>query len=302
MEDFASAAMMRLIARGLARQGLAPPPLHAGAHVPRPDKAQALNNLMARHGRLAVLLLADAVPDMAPEPVVQALLRARDAPDLLDRWHRLEVFSHARHRLACAPNACGGFDLTHRARDDGPPPSEAETLLVVGVVTRLAEVTTGRAATLTDDAGAVLRVGGVWQAVGPIRSPLRLALSDAPSRQHSHGVDVTRPETPEAVRARLVADPVRRWTVADMARALHLSPRTLQRRLTDAGRPLSRLLAEARLQTAARLLCAADGPGLAQIGFLCGYSDHPHFTRSFTRAVGISPASYRMQFGQGAPR
>lgn len=296
MEDFASAAMMRLIVRGLVRQGLAPPPLPAGAHVQRPDKAQALNNLIARHGRLAALRLADAVPDMTPEPVVQALLLAYDAADLLDRWHRLEVFSHARHRLAYAPLAGGGFDLSHRARDDGPPPSEAETLLVLAVVTMLVEVTTGRAATLTDDAGAVLRADGVWQEVGPIRSPLRLTLSDMPSAQGPQRVGVARPETLTAVQTRLAADPVRRWTVAELACALHLSPRTLQRRLAEAGRSLSRLLAEARLETAARYLCAPDGPGLAQIGFLSGYSDQPHFTRSFTRAVGTTPASYRAKF------
>lgn len=176
MEDFASAAVMRLIAMGLARLGLAPPLLPAEAHVPLSYKAQVQGLLAARHGRIAVFRLADAVPDMAPEPVVQALLLARDAADLLDRWHRLEVFSHARHSLVFAPSAGTGFDLTHRARDTGPPPSEAETLLVVGVVTRLVEVTTGRAAMLTDETSAVLRAGGVWQEVGPIQSLLRLTL------------------------------------------------------------------------------------------------------------------------------
>jgi AraC-like DNA-binding protein len=109
-------------------------------------------------------------------------------------------------------------------------------------------------------------------------------------------------DTPAVIQHRLAADPLRRWTVAQLAAALHLSPRTLQRRLTEAGRPLGRLLAETRLQTAARLLCQPDGPGLAQIGFLCGYADQPHFTRSFARAVGTTPASYRAQFRAGAAR
>ena len=47
-DDFASAAMMRLVAAGLARQGIAAG-LRApgGAHVPRPDKQAALAAIMA---------------------------------------------------------------------------------------------------------------------------------------------------------------------------------------------------------------------------------------------------------------
>jgi tRNA A37 N6-isopentenylltransferase MiaA len=36
---------------------------------------------------------------------------------------------------------------------------------------------------------------------------------------------------------------------------------------------------------------------LAEIGFLSGYSDQPHFTRDFRQLVGITPAQYRKDFG-----
>ena len=99
-DDFASAAMMRLVAAGLMRQGIAAG-LRApgGAHVPRPDKQAALTAILAAHGHLAVMQIADALPTMPPEPVLMALTRARDVPDFHARWHRLENFSHGRHRV-----------------------------------------------------------------------------------------------------------------------------------------------------------------------------------------------------------
>jgi hypothetical protein len=100
VEDFASAAMMRLVATGLARQGIAVAPSPArGAHVPHADKRALLERVLALHGPNAILAIADALPDMPAEHVLQALTRARDARDLPDRWNRLERFSHARHAV-----------------------------------------------------------------------------------------------------------------------------------------------------------------------------------------------------------
>lgn len=297
MEDFASAAMMRLIGAGLARQGLPAFAGPAGAHVPRSAKSAALAGLIARQGRVAVLRLADALPDMAPEPVLQALLQAQGPVDLFDRWHRLEVFSHARHRLAVTAHGTDGFHLTHLSQAPDQTPTEGETLIVVAVVTMLVEAISGQAVCLTDAEGARLRECGSWYNPGPLRAPLVLQLTGLPANPPTgSGTEDPGEDLAAAIRQHLATDPLRRWTVAEMARSFGLSPRTLQRRLTGAKLPFARLLADVRLQAAARLLVAADGPGLAQIGFLCGYSDQPHFTRSFTRAVGTTPAGYRARF------
>lgn len=98
--DFASATMMRLVAAGLSRQRISiPVPMPDGAHVSIGDKREVLSAVLANHGPLAILSIADAAPFMAPEPVVQALTLARDLCDLMDRWHRLERFSHVA--VAC---------------------------------------------------------------------------------------------------------------------------------------------------------------------------------------------------------
>jgi AraC-like DNA-binding protein len=34
----------------------------------------------------------------------------------------------------------------------------------------------------------------------------------------------------------------------------------------------------------------------AEVGFLCGYSDQPHFTRDFQMRVGMTPGRYRQEF------
>ena len=298
--DFASAAMMLLVAAVLSRQGISVPvPTSATAHVPLASKRDVLSEVLARHGPLAILSIADAAPSMAPEPVVQALTHAKDMPDLMDRWHRLERFSHGRHRVAIEHLGAYSLRLTHQARDSGPPPSLVESLLVLGLLAVLSEMVGSAAVTLTDATGAVWRSHGKWhcpdlkQGVGSV---ILTAMGKAKAAaEMATGPD---PDPVSSLRKRLVADPVRRWTVAGLAAETGASPRTLQRRLTERSVSFSRLVTEARVEVAATHLCKANGPGLAEIGFIAGFADHAHFARTFSRAVGTTPSGYRADFGQ----
>lgn len=298
--DFASAAMMRLVAAGLSRQGISVPvPTSATAHVPLKAKRDVLNAVFAHHGPLAILSIADAAPSMAPEPVVQALRQAKDLPDLLDRWRRLERFSHGRHRIKSERCGADSFRLTHQARDDGPPPTLAESLLVLGLLAVLSETIGSTAVTLADSSGAVWRSLGKWH-IPDVAEGIGSAILTATGKPSSvtattNGWD---PDPVTKLRKRLAADPVRRWTVASLAAETGASPRTLQRRLTERSISFSRLLSEARVQVAATHLCKANGPGLAEIGFIAGFADQAHFARTFSRAVGTTPSGYRTDFGQ----
>ncbi len=300
--DFASAAMMRLVAAGLGRQGLVRSATPVGAHVQQAQKREVLSAVQASHGPLVILRIADVIPELPQEPVMQALMRARDGADLLARWSRLERFSHARHRVTWTPEPGGAFHLTHHAIDQGPEPTEAETLLVVAVVTVMVEQVTGGAARLTLETGEVVRNNAGWLA--PLQTLKRYRLEPAfkplemtppkrlviPDEERDAGLV-------EAVRGHLRRDPVRRWTVDDMALRVGVSSRTLQRRLGRADRPFARLVAEGRLEVAAEQVCRRGGPSLAEVGFLSGYADQAHFTRAFSRSVGIPPAAFRAQFG-----
>lgn len=297
--DFASAAMMRLVAAGLAHQGIAIPlPTSTGARVPHSLKRGVLHEVFSAHGPGAILGIADAAPHMPPEPVVQALLCAPDIDDLLARWHRLERFSHARHTIEVGRIGGNRMRLLHRARDAGPSPSVAESLLVIGLLTILAELVGPADVMLSTEAGNVWREHGRWRPIaeGDV-GPMILTATPASIIASRPGNDV-HDNSLEIVRNRLTADPVRRWTVENLSGALDMAPRTFQRILARQGLTFSRLVAEARLQVAASHLCSASTSGLAEIGFLAGYSDQAHFSRSFQRAVGTTPKAYRVAFGR----
>jgi AraC-like DNA-binding protein len=289
--DFASAAMMRLVAAGLARQGIAVPPPPRGATVPRPDKRAVLQAVLDAHGPLAILRIAETAPLMPPEPVVQALRAARDLPDLMHRWHRLERFSHGRHTVWAEPLPDGAFRLTHLARS-GPPPAPAESLLVLGLLAVLAEMTGASAVTLCDAAGHAWREAGRFLDPGPDPTgPVILAATTARTAPPlAQGSDPVAP-----LRDRMAADPLRRWTLAAQTGT---APRSLQRHLARHGTAFSRLLMEARLQVAAAHLSRTGGKSLAEIAFLSGFADQPHLARIFRREVGTTPAAYRADFGR----
>ncbi len=298
--DFASAAMMRLVAAGLSRQGISVlVPTSATAHVPLMAKRDVLSEVLAYHGPLAIMSIADAAPSMAPEPVVQALTHATDMPDLMDRWHRLERFSHGRHRVAVEQLGADSFRLTHQARDSGPPPTLAESLLVLGLFTVLAEMIGSTDVTLADTAGAVWRSHGKWhcpdvaQSIGSV-----ILTATGKPKVAAEAATGSDPDPVSSLRKRLVADPMRRWTVASLAAETGASRRTLQRRLTERSVSFSRLVTEARVEVAATHLCKANGPGLAEIGFIAGFADQAHFARTFSRAVGTTPSGYRADFGK----
>jgi AraC-like DNA-binding protein len=296
-ENFASAVMMRLVAAGMKKQGIdmgrARP---SGAHVPRSEKRSVLQKLEECYGSSAVLAISDAVADMPAEPVVAALRRATDLPDLLDRWHRVEVFSHGSHRVLSDQTKTNAFRLKHVSRSGKEQPLFVESLLVLSVMTRLAELTCRHPVMVAFGDGQVLRRDGVWQPVDLSRWDRAVTLLQ------SNALAARSPDPTEAhnfldtCKALLLDDPVRRWSVNDLAELTGVSARTLQRRFTEQGVTFSELVSETRLEKAASYLCEIDGPGLPETGFLSGYSDQAHFSRSFKRHVGTTPRDYRTNF------
>jgi len=89
-------------------------------------------------------------------------------------------------------------------------------------------------------------------------------------------------------------------TIGQVARAMCLSERTLQRRLAQEGVKFSTLLDEVRLQLASRYL-EAGRASLTEIAYLLGFADPNSFFRSFKRWTGVTPDNYR-QGGGAAPQ
>ena len=82
-------------------------------------------------------------------------------------------------------------------------------------------------------------------------------------------------------------------SISDTAKQLGMSPRTLQRRLSEQGYSYQALIDEARRRLAEQLLRETDY-ALAEIGFLTGFSEQSAFTRAFKRWAGQTPRSYRL--------
>ena len=126
--------------------------------------------------------------------------------------------------------------------------------------------------------------------------------------------DAARDSIERQLREHLAAqgrDPIRRlrWllsqiqaspglTIEDAAGMLHLSVRTLQRRLTGQGLDFRSLLGESRCASAARLLRNSEA-SVTMIAGAVGYTNVCAFSRAFSQRHGRSPRSYRQD--QGSP-
>ena len=84
-----------------------------------------------------------------------------------------------------------------------------------------------------------------------------------------------------------------RPSVQDLARELHLSTRTLQRRLTEQGITFQRLLDEARRELAHHYLLHSSRE-LNETAYLLGYEDANSFFRAFQNWEGTSPGQWRV--------
>jgi len=80
--------------------------------------------------------------------------------------------------------------------------------------------------------------------------------------------------------------------VEDMAERLHLSPRTLHRRLADAGTGYQDILDGIRKRLAVEFL-ERTGLSIDQIAERSGFSDVCNFRKAFKKWTGQSPAYYR---------
>jgi AraC-like DNA-binding protein len=80
--------------------------------------------------------------------------------------------------------------------------------------------------------------------------------------------------------------------MAEAAARLHMSPRTLQRRLEEEGTRFSEVVEDARLELARRLL-ADPSVTLGDVAYRTGFSDLATFSRAFKRWTGQPPGQWR---------
>lgn len=101
---------------------------------------------------------------------------------------------------------------------------------------------------------------------------------------------------------RIRADPAHAWSIAEMAAALVLTPRTFLRRFHQATGATPGAWLVAQRIDAARVLLETTDLAMEQVAERAGMGTAANLRLHFGRQLGIPPGQYRRQFRQGAAR
>ncbi len=101
-------------------------------------------------------------------------------------------------------------------------------------------------------------------------------------------------QLPMSKQVKAILEKQKRFTItaADIAAELHISGRTLSRKLQQEGSGFKDLLAEVRMNTAINFLVNSDLL-MEEIAYKLDFSSQSAFTHSFKRWTGVAPIEYR---------
>ena len=300
MNDFACAAMIRLLTRGMEQLGLAPPvPDPRGGSIVELDVKRALvGHALRERGPGALVLLGQAVHDMGVDPILSMLVRVGSPRQAMSRFQRLERFVHSRHRMVIEDSADTSMRMRHVSLVEGEPPLPAEDLVVLGVLIGFLQVAGCEGVSAHFDHGCM-----GFPDTGAVDAAFQAGLTDRwtiewksfaatatePISEPEFGLDASPPVVRRVAHCYATDTDT---TLPAAATKFGLSKRTLQRRLREAGYDFRAITGDVRNRMAAWWLTETDR-SIAEIGFLCGYSDQAHFTRDFKHRNGPTPNAYR---------
>lgn len=298
MADFAATGLVRLMVRVLGDmdpalvEGIGCSGPMAGAVEPDAGKRLLIARTLSAHGPGPLLAVGQALHLIDEAPLHAALLASADPAVLADKWMRLERYFHASHRTRIVARPGGWF--CRRYAGDAVP-GVGENCLVAGLlfglvgrigVTGARLIIAGQTLAPEDlaafrlpetETAEVFAIG--WESVGAVQ----------PQPGPAHDGDLA-----DRLADLMAADAGRAWRIETVADLAALAPRTLQRRLTEAGWTFSALLRRARMRAASQLL-SKPTVTLAEIGYCCGYADQAHFQRDFRRMTNMTPNAFRRQ-------
>lgn len=111
---------------------------------------------------------------------------------------------------------------------------------------------------------------------------------------HAAGASIGRQKLVDRAKLVLASDLARRWTLAEIAREVGVSPVYLTQVFREVeGIPLYRYQLRSRLARALHLL--DDYDDLTALGLDLGFSSHSHFSAAFRQAYGRTPAEFQRQ-------
>ncbi len=121
-----------------------------------------------------------------------------------------------------------------------------------------------------------------------------------PRTTHAVGATVGRQRLADRAKIVLSSDLARRWTLAEIAREVRVSPVYLTQVFQQVeGMPLYRYQLRLRLARALDLLAKYED--LNDLALELGFSSHSHFSAAFRHAYGYSPSQFRCSLQRQVP-
>ena len=98
------------------------------------------------------------------------------------------------------------------------------------------------------------------------------------------------------IRQHILSNPQRKWTVAEMAKMMSLSPSRFHAVYKEVfGTAPMHDVIEAKIEYAKSLLLSDKRYSLPQVAEILGYNDQYHFIRQFRTETGMTPGTFRKQ-------
>lgn len=309
--DFSSGVLVRLILASFKRQGilteldttLTPPKDLKSPHIGLPIKRELLKSAFESRGPLPIIQAGFDIQRMPENPLSFAMLRSPTILELINRFFKLQKYFHSKHRLQLISQSERAIVMRHVSKTSVSPEIYEDILLgalMAGILSQygcqnISLCFSGRTAIQDgcisggfvppDDCS---NFSIVWQEL--IR-PENIRLKEEIQKIGDFTAS-SRGHYSAKISKTLAADPLEKWSLADMAVELSLSVRTLQRRLSQEGTTFGECILVSRCQCAAYYMTTQQ-ENLTAVGFLAGFSDAAHFSREFKKNVGLLPSNYR---------
>jgi len=306
MPEFTTTGLVSLLIRvlqdeapHLVRQLDRPDPMD-GAILPDGLKRHLVDRVAAEQGTGLLLSVGQHLKRADETPTFSVLARRQSPQTLAGKWMRLERYFHSSHRTRIEMGGTNAWACIRES--EGAPASQGENCLIAGVLLGLASLI-GLEQVRLEIGGAVYTPEALRAVNLPPEqtvSRFRILWSGQAQGDTAFGREADHRPISDRLADTLAGDIGRVWKIADAARLLALSSRSLQRRLTAEQRTFSGVLRRARMRVATRYLSEGQ-VGLAEIGYCCGYADQAHFQRDFLRAANVTPGVFRTLARGGQP-
>jgi len=301
---FASQAMMDILRAGAKLNGFVIEPTANAVNqskVPITSKRALLQAFVDKYGIENILKLGQGVSQLLHTPLSMALLVGSEPQSLLSKWHRLERYVHALHYTE-SDFSQGQINIKHLSRGEELP-TLVEDLAVMSVLCALLSYCGASKITLSGQADSeTLLFDFETQTTlcESIQACSSWVIRYEPCARHKqNSLPLFANEDEQALLASwqskveqaIIATGFVETTIDKVAMQLCVSARSLQRHLQQENLKFAQLLQQERVKYAAKLLMQKQ-TSLAEIGFLCGFSDQAHFTRIFSQCNGMTPKAY----------